>query len=180
MAPMPLEVSISIKKDSQDANCKPLSDNLYKSKTDNQGELDTSSGIGAIVAPMDKNYAFTLHDHRYSSTNIPDPSRAMVTFQFNTAVTIDSVLILQHTNGITWIEGFAGDDENQLHSIGTTWGPSGDNIQSGGLPEAGLQLFQFDNSKTQLGRIFRVVFRKTNLLNGWATYRVIPITTYVH
>jgi len=104
----------------------------------------------------------------------------MVTFEFSAAVNIDSVLILQHTNGITWIEGFAGDDENQLHSIGTTWGPSGDNIQINGLPEGGLQLFQFDNSKTRLGRIFRVVFKKTNYPSGFATYRVIPITTYVH
>jgi hypothetical protein len=174
----PRIVRIWILPNSQDATCKPLDDNIWTSVQTPEGKIDTTKGIGAIVSPLPiSTTKFTLHDHRYKMAHIPDKYRSIVNYEFSQPVKIDQILVVQHTNGITCLEGFVGDDINNLQSVGTIWGPTGDALGGCVFPEGSLQLFDhFPNPKK--GKFLRLRIKKTSLTNGYALYKIIPITTY--
>jgi hypothetical protein len=163
-------VAVSIPTDSMDASCYPANDDLW-SVSAPPYPLDTSRGIGTIIDPVGLS-GFCLHDHGYASSYVPDPNRAVVTYEFNTAVVVDQVEVIQHNNGITRIECFVGDSLGSLTSIGSIFGPYGDIIGSGRFTERESYVFDFDNS--QSGRFLQMVIRKTSLHNGWASYPVYP------
>ena len=169
-------VEISIPVNSLDGYSHPFFDNVWTWTATNPL---TYAGIGYIIDP---NYNvwqywgdFSLHDHVYISSNVPDPSRAVVTYRFDQPVIVDKLTIIQHTNGITAIEGFAGDSLGSLTSIGTVFGPRGDVHGNLVFGEGESNTFNFNNT-THTGTYFQFVIRETNLQNGYASYRAYPET----
>jgi hypothetical protein len=173
-------VEISIPVNSNDATSHPRIDNVWTWTATNPL---TYAGIGYIIDPIcavpPQNLSdFSLHDHGYISPYVPDPSRAVVTYRFDQSVIVDKLTIIQHTNGITAIEGFAGDSLGSLTSIGTVFGPRGDVHGNLVFGEGESNTFDFQNT-THTGTYFQFVIRETNLQNGYGSYRAYPVFTGV-
>ena len=98
--------SIQIPVVSCDADCWPTRHNKWQI---NFPIIDPARiGIGYIVEPSPFIFAptpFALHDHHYSSNNIPDAARAEVIYKFSDRATVRDLLVVQHTNGITELRG---------------------------------------------------------------------------
>jgi len=137
-------------------------------------------GIGYIVEPEPFHHTwspmmdFVMHDHMYVTPGVPDPKRANITYRFDAPAKISELLIVQHTNGIAQIEGFVGNDENSLQSIGLANSTLGANLplKDGTFAEGYRDVFKFPRNGE--GKVFRVVITKTPLPNGYAVYRVYP------
>jgi len=137
-------------------------------------------GIGYIVEPepFHPNWSptedFVMHDHMYVAPGIPDPRRANITYRFNEPAKISEVLIVQHTNGIAQIEGFIGNDENALQSLGRANSTLGANLplKENTFAEGYRDVFKFE--KAGEGKIFKIVITRTPLPNGYAFYRAYP------
>ncbi|HWL93302.1 MAG TPA: thrombospondin type 3 repeat-containing protein, partial [Phycisphaerae bacterium] len=169
-------IGLSIPLNSMDDFCHPRDDGVWSLNTPSGATFNHSLGIGYLINPAyTSNFTdFSLHDHVYTAANVPDPTRAVITYAFNVPVVVDQVEIIQHSNGISRIEGFVGDSLDSLTSIGSIFGPSGDVAGGGAFPEAGSQVFDFNNVIP--GRYLRLIARKTPIPNGWASYRVFPRT----
>jgi hypothetical protein len=166
-------VSVSIPTDSMDGTCWPLDFGIWDDHAPANGPLNIISGIGYLVNPTQQGLIrFSLHDHHYIGDYVPDPARAVVTYEFDRPVVVDQVEIVQHSNGITQIEGFVGNSLTALTSIGAVFGPSGDVMGSNVLPNGQPQVFEFNN--TQAGRFFKFIIRKTSASNGYGSYRAMP------
>ena len=164
-------VGVSVPVNSHDAISHALTDNVW-SVSAPPFPLDINTGIGFLInpsLPVLNSSEFSLHDHVYTSPHIPDPTRAVVTYQFDTQAAVDQVEIIQHTNGISRIEGFVGNSLGSLTSIGDIFGPSGDVTGSSQFVEGQSQVFDFNN--IQAGLFFQFIITKTSLQNGWASYR---------
>ena len=168
---------ISIPVDSNDALSHPRADGVWSVSVP-PAPFDTNTGIGWLinshVLPPGSALSaddITLHDHVYQSANVPDPSRAVVTFSFDTPTIVKGVEIVQHTNGISKVEGLAGDDLASLISLGAVFGPSGDVVGSAVFSEWSVQVFDLGNV-TVAGDFFQLIVRKTSLFDGWANYRM--------
>jgi hypothetical protein len=110
----------------------------------------------------------------YLARGVPDPQRANITYHFSEPANISEVLIIQHTNGIGQIEGFVGNDERNMQSIGhanSTWGADLP-LKENTFPEGYRDVFKFERGGE--GKIFRLVITKTPLPNGYALYRAYP------
>ena len=117
---------------------------------------------------------FVMHDHMYVAPGVPDPRRASITYRFDAPAKISEVLIVQHTNGIAQVEGFIGNDEKDLKSIGFANSTLGTNLplRENTFAEGYRDVFKFERAGE--GKVFRVVITKTPLPNGYAVYRVYP------
>ena len=162
--------SVSIPSGSMDSACHPVNDGVY-SVAAPPYPLDVNTGIGNIINPAGSG-TFSLHDHVYLSSYVPDPSRAVVTYEFNVPAVVDQVEIIQHRNGITRIQGFVGDSLGSLTSIGSVFGLAGDVMGANLLVEGQSHVFDFNNAAA--GRYFQMVILKTSLHNGWASYEIYP------
>lgn len=139
-----------------------------------------SFGIGYLVNPQVTGGYFpnftggnyVLHDHVYVSPNVPDPTRAVITFAFDQPVVVDQIEVVQHMNGITRLHGFVGNSLDNLQSIGQAFGNRGDATGSTVFSEGEFDLFDFNN--IHAGRFLQVVITKTSLSDGYATYRIYP------
>jgi hypothetical protein len=135
---------------SNEAQSHPKNDGVWSVSTP-PFPLDINTGIGFLINPAHSTGPspvasdFSRHDHLYSSPNIPIPTRAVVTYEFDMPTTVDQLEIIQHQNGITQIEGLVGNTLGSLSSIGTIFGPSGNVVGAGALPEHGSQVFDFNN-----------------------------------
>jgi hypothetical protein len=136
-------------------------------------------GIGYVVEPepFHRTWSpadFVMHDHMYLAPGVPDPRRANITYHFSKPAKISEVLIIQHTNGIGQIEGFIGNDENHLQSIGHANSTLGANLplKENTFTEGYRDVFKFERSGE--GKVFRIVITRTPLPNGYAVYRVYP------
>jgi hypothetical protein len=136
-------------------------------------------GIGYVVEPepFHRTWSpadFVMHDHMYLAPGVPDPRRANITYHFSKPAKISEVLIIQHTNGIGQIEGFIGNDENHLQSIGRANSTLGANLplKENTFMEGYRDVFKFERSGE--GKVFRIVITKTPLPNGYAVYRAYP------
>jgi hypothetical protein len=141
-------------------------------------------GIGYIVEPSPFVFAptaFALHDHHYSSNNVPDATRAEVIYKFSARTVVRDLAVIQHTNGITEIEGFMSDTlgpwpgttsigiaKSRLVTPATGITPTG----GGMFVEGARDIFEFPNPIAKL--YLRIVIRKTPLANGYATYKIYP------
>jgi len=163
-------VSVSIPVGSMDGGCYPLDDGVW-SVSAPPYPLATDDGIGFILNPTVAG-KFSLHDHHYVASHVPDPNRAVVTYEFDGPAAVDQIEVRQHGNGITRIEGFVGDSLGSLTSVGSIFGPKGDVTGSGVFVEHQEYVFDFDNA--QQGKFFQMVIRKTSLSNGYASYQVFP------
>lgn len=165
---------VAVPPGSQDAPCWPVWHGVY-SVTAPPYPLDSATGAGRLVRTSDYGlYAeFALHDHVYVAPQVPDPSRAVVDFTFRWPVAVYGVEIVQHTNGVTKIEGFGGNSPTSLTSAGQAFGPAGDLSGFNLIPE--FQSHVFTLPAPACGTLFRLIVRKTSHLNGWATYRMYPL-----
>lgn len=137
-------------------------------------------GIGYVVEPepFHRNWVqgadFTMHDHA-GRPGVPHPNRAVITYRFDKPARVVEVLLIQHQNGVTQIEGFVGDNENAMQSIGKA--PStavGANLppQDGRFVEGSRDFFYFP--QTRQGKLFRMVITQTSGTTGYAMYRASP------
>ncbi len=163
------ELSVPI--GSSDASSYPLDDNVWSVQAP-PFPFNVNIGIGQLLNSTN-NDGFALHDHVYIATNVPDPARAVVTYAFDTAVIVDQVEILQWVDGITQIQGFAGNSLASFISLGSILGPSGDVTGEGVFPAGESQVFDFNNSGIS-GTYFQFVVLKTSRADGWASYRAFP------
>jgi len=116
---------------------------------------------------------FCLHDHDYLSAHIPDPALAVVTYEFDVEVIVNSLDVRQHANGVTQIEGFVGNSLDSMTSIGTAWSNNRGNV-TGSSRFAEFERDSFDFDSTLHGTYFQLVINKTSLYNGYALYRALP------
>jgi hypothetical protein len=124
---------------------------------------------GPLGAPQDPGN-FALHDHVYLSPQFPDPASAYVLFEFDQAVVVDSMMVVQHTNGVTFLQHSYGDVAGSLAtgslSMSATYGDaSGDGV----MTEFTNDPFVFADGGS--GRFHQFVVQKTSNPGGWATYR---------
>ena len=136
-------------------------------------------GIGYIVEPeaFHRSWSeadFVMHDHMYILPGVPDPKRANITYRFSKPAKIGEVLIVQHANGIGQIDGFVGNDERNMKSIGHASSTLGANLpaKDGTFVDGYRDLFKFE--RTGEGKLFRIVITKTPLPNGYAFFRAYP------
>jgi hypothetical protein len=173
----PAIVSVSVPPDSSDLNSWSFDTGLYGTEFPIRDA--ERIGIGYIVEPEPFHHTwsptdFVMHDHMYVAPGIPDPRRANITYRFDQPAHISEVLIVQHTNGIAQIEGFAGNDENSLRSLGKANSTLGANLplKENTFVEGYRDVFKFESAGE--GKVFRIVITKTPLPNGYAFYRAYP------
>jgi hypothetical protein len=173
----PAIVSVSVPPDSSDLNSWSFDTGLWS--TEFPIRDDEHIGIGYIVEPepFHHNWSpadFVMHDHMYVAPGVPDPRRANITYRFDEPAKISEVLIVQHTNGIGQIEGFVGNDEKSLRSIGNANSTLGANLplKENTFAEGYRDVFKFERADE--GKVFRIVITKTPLPNGYAFYRAYP------
>ena len=174
---------VSIPVNSQNDVCHPVVDDVWSVGTPPY-PLNVDLGIGNIINPgsfvpmVAEEFIFHDHDNLAGqppvmlAPHIPDPERAVVTYTFNEPTVVDQLEILQHTNGITNVEGFVGDSIDSLISIDSIFGPAGDATGQFYFVETQSYVFDFDNSTA--GSIFQFVIRKTSFSEGYAAYRAFP------
>jgi hypothetical protein len=161
---------------SSDAVSWPVRENWWKAEFPIQNP--SQIGIGHIIEPPGFSLAqligqpFAMHDHQYAASNTPAPERARVTYTFDKPAEIVELQLIQHTNGITAIEGFVGPTKENLKSMGVAWSSRGDVKGLGIFPEASPDTFKFPRPGT--GTVFQFVIRQTSLGNGYALYRAYP------
>jgi hypothetical protein len=173
----PKIVEVSVPTDSSDGPSWSSNQNVW---TETFPIRDVNKiGIGYIVEPepFQRSWSeadFVMHDHMYISPGVPDPKRANVTYRFSKPARIGEILIVQHGNGIGQIEGFIGNDERSMKSIGHANSTLGANLpaKNGTFAEGFRDLFRFERRGE--GRLFRIVITQTPLPNGYAFYRAYP------
>ena len=165
---------VSIPVNSMDGQSHPVTDNVWLVAAP-PFPFNVNVGIGFLINPTISGRGpsdFSLHDHGYLSANVPDPTRAVVTYHFQAPTVVDQLALVEHANGITQIEGYVGDSLGSLASIGTRFGTFGDVVGPDALVEQSVNTFDFNNLVA--GTYFRFVVTKTNLSSGWAAYRAFP------
>jgi hypothetical protein len=173
----PKIVEVSVPPDSSDGPSWSSNQNVW-TETFPIKDVD-HIGIGYIVEPepFHRSWSeadFVMHDHMYISPGVPDPRRANITYRFSKPAKIGEVLIVQHANGIGQIEGFIGNDEKSMKSIGRASSTLGANLplKDGTFVDGYRDLFKFERSGE--GKLFRIVITKTPLPNGYAFFRAYP------
>jgi hypothetical protein len=173
----PKIVEVSVPPDSSDASSLSSDQNVW-AETFPIRDVN-QIGIGYIVEPepFHRSWSpadFVMHDHMYLSPGVPDPKRANITYRFSKPAKIGEVLVIQHANGIGQIEGFIGNDEKHMKSIGYANSTLGADLplKDGTFVDGYRDLFKFERSRE--GKLFRIVITKTPLPNGYAFYRAYP------
>jgi hypothetical protein len=177
-------VGVSIPIDSQNDICRPVVDNVWSVGAPPY-PLNVTLGIGNLINP-DESFLpmvaehFSMHEHNFAgqtpimfADHIPDPTRAVVTYTFDSPTIVDQLEISQHTNGISRVEGFVGDSVDSLTSIGSIFGPAGDVTGPFYFIETQSYVFDFNNGLAA-GKIFQFVIQKTSHATGYAAYRAFP------
>ena len=176
-------IGVSIPVGSQRDICRPVIDDVW-SVSAPPYPLNVDLGIGVLINPDESfvpmvagNFAFHEHDFPGESRimladYIPDPTRAVVTYTFDSPTIVDQLEINQHTNGISKVEGFVGDSVGSLFSIGSIFGPANDVTGPNSFIETQSYVFDFDNGLA--GTVFQFVIRKSSHPTGYAAYRAFP------
>jgi hypothetical protein len=171
----PAVIGVAIPRASQIAPALPLADGVWESPGDSLS-FDDERGAGAVVRPAGTN-VYLLHNSSPGPTayagHAPDPQRARVTYTFDRPVAVAEVELIVHRNGITRLEGFAGDDPGSLVSLGEATTPGA----ARGKPyeaEKSSHVFRFDPARLRPGRCFRFIVRETALADGYANYQAFP------
>ena len=176
-------VGVSIPVGSQSDLCRPKIDGVWSVRVPPR-PLNVTRGIGHLINP-DESFApmvvesFLFHEHDFKgqprvmlAPHTPNPARAVVTYTFDSPAIVDQLEIVQHTNGITKVEGFVGDSVDSLTSIGSVFGPDGDVTGESRFAELQSYVFDFDNEMA--GKIFQFVIRKCSGSTGYSAYRAFP------
>ena len=122
-------VGISIPDHSTDGQSHPDQDGVW-SVTGAPGELNDEIGIGYLVNPDYGNDftapLYSLHGHTYISTYEPDPTKYVITFQFDTPTVVTELDVIEHVNGVTILHAYAGNSLSSMTDIGSSLGSLGD------------------------------------------------------
>lgn len=153
---------VAIPVNSMDGASYPTIDNVWS-----DDPSDGYTGIGHLVDPTIDSI-FAMHDHQYVAPNVPDPSRAIVTYGFDVPTNVSSIDIVEHVNGISLIEAFVGNSLGSMTSIGVYSGSAG----PGPYAEQGSNVFSFVNPFNTL--YFQFIVRGTYNPDGYAAYRAFP------
>ena len=166
----------------------------YPAPVGNSDPLDYSVGIGKILDPVIHlgpygpptwHGDYAVHSHTYVAPYVPDPAVAWVLYQYDVPVVVTRLNVIEHSNGVTQVEGFAGNSPGSLTSIGSVFGPLGDVTGNGepcfdGVLRSGCVFyegqpysFEFNNTSVA-GTDFMFIARKTSLPDGFALYRGGP------
>jgi len=180
-------VDVSIPDNSQNDVCHPWVDDVWGVSAPPY-PLNVNSGIGYIINPDDSFVPpmvaedFSMHEHDFGgqsrimiADHTPDPARAVVTYTFDSPTIVDQLEIIQHTNGISQVEGFVGDSVDSLTSIGPgpVFGPYDDVTGPYSFTETQSYVFDFNNGLAP-GKVFQFVIRKISHPTGYAAYRAYP------
>lgn len=138
--------------------------------------LATDSGIGRLLDRTNlaadlRRQTFTLHSHVYQQPHVPVPY-AMVTYGFDAPTVVGGLEVVQHMNGISQVEGFAGDTPETMRSIGLAFSQRGDVSGGSAFDEGEHSVFAFSHAPP--ARYFRFIIRKTRLADGYGIYRAYP------
>lgn len=147
----------------------PYDEQVFSVSATPTSPLDNESGIGWIINPnytvytgFDRQREFCLHIDSYSgrpgylSPYHPDPTMAVVTYEFDEPTIVNEVEIYQHQYGVSEIQGYIGDSLGSLTLIEPVFSSAGNKG-----PENDSTLFEFNNS--QPGLFFQLVVSKTDL-----------------
>lgn len=175
--------SISVPQESQDFgnnDSYPARDNLWSASVP-PFPFDSSRGIAHLIDTSASALATdtspqgllaVLHSHRYTEPFVPVFS-TVISYTFDEPTVVDSLNLLQHTNGITRLEGFVGNDLGSLTSVGNIFGPRGDVRGASVFSEGESSVFDFNN--TLAGTIFQFRITQTSLTDGYALHRAYPL-----
>lgn len=137
--------------------------------------FSTTTGIGFIVNPSLLQVVpptnlpdFSMHDHAYTASFVPNSTRAVVTYEFDVPLVVDEVEIIQHFNGISRISGFAGNSLGSLTPLGDVLGSAG----VGPFTDGASSVFDFPLDIS--GKFFRFVVTQTFHPGAYAAYRAYP------
>ena len=132
---------------------------------------EASSRLARFVQ-QEKLDCYTLHKNGFAD-HTPNPDDAAITFSFERSEEVCAVELIAHRNGITRIEGFVGDAENELVSVGMATTPAGGRDKP--YAEHSVHRFEFDPQRIASGTIFRVIVRETTKADGYANYQIYPL-----
>ncbi len=130
-------------------------------------------GIGYLVAPEKlPDDRLALHDHHFlePGTSFLDRRRSVITYGFERETAVLELEMIQHNNAIARVEGFAGNREDEMVSVGVA------SIDPGCFRaeyyEGQHCLFTFPHPRK--ARFFRVEMLETNSPQGFAVFRAYP------
>lgn len=134
--------------------------------------VDTEPSKATIVRD-DPKTPFSLHVRSQYNDYRPDPEHTTVTYIFEGPVEIADLEAIVHTNGITEIEGFSGDQVETLESIGRAQGSAAGRDRPY-TKDRSTEVFTFDPDKRRPGRVFRFVVRESVQAHSFANYQAFP------
>jgi hypothetical protein len=113
------------------------------------------------------NTAFCAHDHVYTTAYKPVQSRAHLTFTYENAVSVTSIRIRQHANGINCLRAeLDGKNAGEI----CPWGKKRGGSQYGEHQQGVFSGF----SQAVSGRVLKLFISDTSLQNGYAVYAIVP------
>ena len=161
-----------------DISTELLSQHLSLWLRSDDGLLTSHSEINISKQPNAK-IPFVLHNASPGPAGFdqhtPNPDIARVTFRFDRPVTVSEVEMLVHPDGITRIEGFAGDSTGELTSIGEAT-VTGAARHQPYTTERSSHVFRFEPDRVRPGTLFRFIVRETVQPNRYANYQAFPRT----
>ena len=167
-------IGISTPVGSNDATSRPSNEGVWSVSGT---PAPTTIGIGWTVdLSQAGNYGsgnFVKHDHQYTGPFVPDPTRAQITFQFSNAVTLNMLSMIEHTNGISRVHAYLGNNLNALTDLGEVVGSLGE----GQFFDGAVNDFAYNSAAS--GSYLTVVFSRSSISNGYAFFRLFPSVTDV-
>src|SRR5262249_9521853 len=146
----------------------PVLDNVWNVTAPPTGAINDATGIGFLVNPSYNAglgaLDFSMHDHHYVASNVPDPTRAVITFQFASPTVVDALVVIGHAHGLTLLHAYVGNSLSAMPAIGAAFGSLGDLTGPSQMFDGEQNIFDFHNSIA--GTYFQVVIERTSLADG--------------
>ncbi len=99
-----------------DAGCAAQGGYSFDAPTGTAVPTDRTDNVAALINQNPSN--FGMHDHVYPAPHVPDANRAWALYKFNNLALVKRFTVIEHVNGVDELEGFAGDSESTMVSVG--------------------------------------------------------------